>query len=375
MPSTQPDWSLDTASGKNTLVLSGVWLAKANKIPPFPEDGFKEAHQGVPVNIDMHNIQEWDTALIAFLWEVKQVAADAHLSFNHSSITDSARKLFELLPDHTNTVHPTERKKLSPLAWLGDVSLFAITEIGANSLIFWQSLMGLHKAFLRKAKLRTVDIWQNLQDSGPSALIIVGVVNFLIGAILAFVGTLQLQRFAAEAYTPNMIGIALVREMTPVMTAIVMAGRTGGSYAARISTMLGNEEIDALTVMGIPVSEYIILPAMIGLVFMLPILYLFGCLIGLIGGYTIIAIMLGNPLIGYINAILGAVTFSQFVFGFTKSIVFGAFIGISSCRIGLIAGRSAADVGIAATKAVVVGIVGVIALDAVFAVIADMVGI
>jgi phospholipid/cholesterol/gamma-HCH transport system permease protein len=171
------------------------------------------------------------------------------------------------------------------------------------------------------------------------------------------------------------VGLALVREMAAVMTAIVMAGRTGGAYAARIATMRGNEEIDALEVVGIPVSDYLILPSVLALVLTMPLLYLYGCLVGIFGGGVVSVAMLNITSRGFVNQLLDAVPFDQFVFGFVKTIVFAVMIGLTSCRIGLMAGRSAADVGVAATRAVVVGIVGVIAMDAVFAVIADVIGI
>jgi phospholipid/cholesterol/gamma-HCH transport system permease protein len=168
--------------------------------------------------------------------------------------------------------------------------------------------------------------------------------------------------------------LALVREMASVMTAIVMSGRTGGAYAARIATMQGNEEIDALQVTGIPIAEYILLPAILALVITMPLLYLYGCVVGLFGGLLVSMAMLNVSAIGYVHQTIAAVSDSQFIFGFIKSIAFAVLIGVTSCRIGLKAGRSAADVGDAATRAVVIGIVGVIALDAVFAVLADSIG-
>lgn len=223
--------------------------------------------------------------------------------------------------------------------------------------------------------MRTVDLMSDLNAAGPAALLIVGVVNFLVGAILAFVGSVELHKFAADIYVASLVAIAMVREMSAVMTAIIMAGRTGGAYAARISTMQANEEIDALQVFGIPVSSYLILPSVLALAFTMPLLYLYGCLIGMLGGFFVSYIMLDVSPLGYFHETIQALPLDQFTFGFIKSFVFGTFVGLTSCRIGLKAGRSAADVGIAATKAVVVGIVGVIALDAIFAVIANVIGI
>jgi phospholipid/cholesterol/gamma-HCH transport system permease protein len=150
-----------------------------------------------------------------------------------------------------------------------------------------------------------------------------------------------------------------------------MAGRTGGGYAVRIVTMRGNEELDAPEVVGIPVSDYLILPSVLAVVINMPVLYLYGFLVGLFGGFLVAISMLNITALGYNQQTLGAVPFDQFAFGFAKTLTFG----LVSCRIGLLAGRSAADVGIAATRAVVAGIVGVITMDAIFAVLADVVGV
>jgi phospholipid/cholesterol/gamma-HCH transport system permease protein len=279
------------------------------------------------------------------------------------------------LPDRMPAPAAPVRRRFQPLRRLGASTIGMLTETGVLALLLADTVQGGVAAVVGRARIRSVDLMGNINDAGPSALVIVSVVNFLIGAILAFVGAAQLRKFAADAYVANLVGLALVREMAAVMTAIVMAGRTGGAYAARIATMQGNEEIDALKVIGIPISDYILLPSILALVFTLPLLYLYGCLIGMIGGLVVASAMLNITVAGYIHQTLEAVPISQFIFGFLKSIAFAVLIGVTSCRTGLKAGRSAADVGLAATRAVVIGIVGVIAMDAVFAVIADAVGI
>jgi len=139
--------------------------------------------------------------------------------------------------------------------------------------------------------------------------------------------------------------------------------------------MQGGEEIDALKVIGIPVVDYILLPSILSVVVTMPFLYLYGCLVGITGGLVVATAMLGISASSYVHQTLNAVSLSHFEFGFIKSIAFAFLIGVTSCHIGLKAGRSSADVGTAATRAVVVGIVGVIALDAVFAVLANALGI
>jgi phospholipid/cholesterol/gamma-HCH transport system permease protein len=344
-------------------------------MPVFPSDGLSGVAARGTVTLDIGSVGQWDTGLIEFLWQAKRVAVAAGVALDGTNLPESARKLLGLLPDRMAPRQPRPRPGFRPLGWLGGSFIGLLNEAGILSSLLAMTAYGGVLGPAGRARMRAVDLFANIRDAGPSALIIVSVVNFLIGAILAFVGAVQLRKFAADVYVANLVGLALVREMAAVMTAIVMAGRTGGAYAARIATMQGNEEIDALQVFGIPVADYIVLPSILALVFTMPFLYLYGCLVGMLGGFVVAISMLNITGAGYLNQTLGAVPLDQFAFGFCKSIAFAILIGVTSCRIGLKSGRSAAEVGVAATRAVVTGIVGVIALDAIFAVLADVVGL
>ncbi len=357
------------------LVLSGDWIAQAGHIPAFPKSFFAGGHCDRDFAITMAAVGRWDSGLIAFLWDAKLAATTAGCPVDWGRLPQPAQMLLDLLPQRMDLPPPPPPARFAPVRWLGGETIGMVSEIGAVTLLLAETGTGALRALRGRARMRNEDFLRDLRDAGPSALIIVSVVNFLVGAILAFVGAAQLRKFAADVYVANLVGLASVREMAAVMTAIVMSGRTGGAYAARIATMLGNEEIDALQVTGIPVAEYILLPSILALVITMPLLYLYGCLVGVFGGLVVSMAMLNVSAIGYLHQTVGAVSISQFVFGFCKSIAFAVLIGVTSCRIGLKAGRSAADVGDAATRAVVIGIVGVIALDAVFAVIADAIGI
>jgi len=219
--------------------------------------------------------------------------------------------------------------------------------------------------------MRGIDFLTCVQNAGVFALLIVSVVNLLVGGIIAFVGAVELRRFGADVYIADLVGVAMFRELGAIMTAIVMSGRTGGAYAAEIATMQGSEEIDALRVIGVPIQDYLILPRVAALTVMMPLLYLYGSVVGILGGFTVAITMLHISPDIFIAHTRSAVTATEVFFGLTKSIAFGALIGIAGCRIGMKAGRSTSDVGNAATSAVVVSIVGVIALDAIFAVCAN----
>ncbi|MFT8720237.1 ABC transporter permease [Acetobacter sp.] len=377
VPHSHPEWTLSSTGQESVLRISGDWTvdeAVPFELPSNALDKLKQA--GSTLGIDVAHVERWDSSLISFLWSVKRTANKAGMTFHDDDLPRGMQCLLALLPEAPQA--PTEHKTpfFNPFQLSGAFTIATLTEVGAVTSLGIDTAKTAPKALSGHGGMRWRDLFTNIFDAGPSALLIVCVVNFLVGAILAFVGAVQLQKFSADIYVANLVGIACVRELSAVMTAIIMAGRTGGAYAARIATMLGNEEIDALQVFGIPISSYILLPSVLSLMIMMPLLYLYGCVMSILGGYTVSVGMLPDITgAGYLHQTFYAVNLTQFEFGFAKSLVFAAMIGLTACRIGLKAGRSAADVGTSATSAVVVGIVGVIALDAIFAVIANILNI
>jgi phospholipid/cholesterol/gamma-HCH transport system permease protein len=220
-------------------------------------------------------------------------------------------------------------------------------------------------------RFRAKDLGQIVADCSARAVPIVTVVNILVGAILAFVGAVQLIKFGAGIYVADGVAIAVAREMAAIITAVVMAGRTGAAFAAEIATMQANEEVDALEVLGIDPVDFLVLPRVLALLLMMPLLFIYACATGLIGGMVVAAGMLNVSAVAYIDRVGDALSWAHLGLGLSKSIVFGALIGLVGCYCGLYAKRNAAGVGVATTSAVVVSIVGIIVLDAVFAVCAN----
>lgn len=375
LPPQQPKWTLKFENNKPIIVLYGDWLAKNNNIPQLPNDIFKDCSNNVSVQFDTDQLHSWDSGFIVFLWDVKNLASINNIPIDKENLPVAAQQLVGLLDDKKPEAISSSGFQFRPLYDLGEWTINSLNSLGVTFQLFLFSLQGVFKFFMGRSYMRLTDLLRDIKAAGPSALIIISIVNFLMGSILAFVGAVQLRKFSADAYVANLVGIATVRELAAVMTAIVISGRTGGAYAARIATMQGNEEIDALKVFGIPVTEYLILPSMLSLTITMPIMYLYACFMGILGGLIVSILMLKVSVIGFLYQTFGAVPFNQFIFGGVKTIAFAMFIGVSSCYIGMKSGRSAADVGVAATKAVVAGIVGVIALDAIFAVLADIIGI
>lgn len=219
-----------------------------------------------------------------------------------------------------------------------------------------------------RRRYRSKDLARVLADTSARAVGIVCLVNVLVGAILAFVGAVQLAKFGAGIFVADLVGIAVAREMAAIITAVVIAGRTGAAFAAELATMQTNEEIDALEVLGLPAMDFLVLPRVAALLFMMPLLFVFACVAGLFGGMVVSALVLDLSSAAYLQRSSEALTWTHLGLGAVKSLVFGALIGMVGCYQGLYAKRNAAGVGVATTGAVVISIVGIIVVDAIFAV-------
>jgi phospholipid/cholesterol/gamma-HCH transport system permease protein len=361
------------------LHLTGDWIARETGIRSAAEVRriLDEAGE-TTLRVDASNLGQWDSALIAFLRMLRD-SADAGrtrpVQIDESGLPEPTRRLLALAAAGSAEAAVTAVPCPSMATRVGEAYFAGWSRMVAIAALVGEAALRGAAAFSRRTSTRAVDVAQFVREAGAGALGIVAIVNGLVGAILAFVGAVQLQRFGAGIYVANLVGIATVREMAALVTAIVMAGRTGGAYAAQLATMQGNEEIDALNALGIPVFDFLILPRIAALVTMMPLLYLYGCAVGLFGGFVVGMATLDLTSASFLGQLQGAVAGTQFAIGLTKSIAFGALVALAGCHIGLRAGRSAADVGRAATEAVVAGIVGVIVLDAVFAGCTNVLGI
>jgi phospholipid/cholesterol/gamma-HCH transport system permease protein len=220
-----------------------------------------------------------------------------------------------------------------------------------------------------KARYRTIDFMEVVQQCGPEAVGIVSLISFLVGVILAFMGAVQLSQFGASIYVADLVGIGMVRDMGAMMTAIIMSGRTGAAFAAKLGTMKVTQEIDAFTTMGISPLEFLVLPRVLALVMMMPLLCLFADLVGILGGAFVGVAMLDLSFSAYMRETISTFTFVNFIGGLIKGTTYGGLIALAGCLRGFQCGDSSSAVGDAATKAVVMSIVMVVAACGAFAVI------
>jgi phospholipid/cholesterol/gamma-HCH transport system permease protein len=327
------------------------------------------------LRFDITAVGRWDISLVAFIWSFLGLleSGGQRVDIDLSTLPEPLHRMLTL----ARSDHPgNQRGDSGPAPVTLGIWLSGWRHRFADAAeLVGMSVQSVVPALRGRIAFRSADIVTLMREAGPGALSIITIVNVLVGGILAFVGAVQLKRFGAGIFVADLLGIAIVRETAPIMTAIVMAGRTGGAYAAHIATMEGNEEIDALRVLGISPFQYLVFPRIVALVAMMPVLYFYACVVGLAGGLMVSFAVLGVPAALLLHELRSAVNAVQFEIGLTKCICFGAFLALASCRVGLNAGRSAAEVGRAATGAVVIGIIGVIALDAVFAACGNVLGL
>jgi phospholipid/cholesterol/gamma-HCH transport system permease protein len=218
-------------------------------------------------------------------------------------------------------------------------------------------------------RLRPVAFFSHVQRTGPAALPIIGLLSFLIGVVFAYQGAAQLRQFGAEIFTVNLLGIAFLRELGVLLSAIIVAGRSGSAFTAEIGTMQVNEEIDAMITIGLDPIEVLVLPRVGALVVTLPLMTFYANVMGLLGGAAICDLALGIPLPLFMTQLSQAVSPSEFWLGILKAPFFAAIIALVGCREGLRVTRSAESVGRRTTLSVVESIFLVIVVDAAFSIL------
>jgi phospholipid/cholesterol/gamma-HCH transport system permease protein len=230
-------------------------------------------------------------------------------------------------------------------------------------------VIGLLDAARSPRQIRWRDTWIYMQRAGYEALPIVTLISFLMGLITAFQAAVQLRQFGADIYVASLVGLSVTRELGPLMTAIIAAGRSGAAFAAEIGTMKVNEEVDALGAMGLDRTRFLVTPKVLALVFMLPLLTLYADLVGVLGGLFVAVVQLNIPAVVYFSTMKYYMVFWDVGQGLVKALVFGILIALVGCLRGFEARESAESVGRITTSAIVSGIFSIILADAVFTVL------
>ncbi len=327
------------------------------------------------VSFDTADMTEWDSGLLIFLRSVMEGCRLRSVEADRTGLPSGVCRLLDLaaaVPEAEGTRPPQPRL---PLVTRVGQAFLSQVDGGRHVVEFVGSTcLAVAKFCAGRARYRACDLWLTTQHCGATALPIVSLIAILIGLIMAFVGAIQLRPFGAQIYVADLVGLAVAREMAPMMTAIIMAGRTGAAFSAQLGTMMVNEEIDALETLGISPTEFLVLPRVLALTLMMPLLCLYADLMGMLGGAVVGVFMLDLAPSQYIEETMLAVRVSDLLQGVIKSVAFGVIVALSGCLRGMQCGRSSEAVGSATTSAVVTAIVWIIVADAIFAVVFNVLG-
>jgi phospholipid/cholesterol/gamma-HCH transport system permease protein len=359
------------------LTLTGMWSMRHPLPSPAQVMDRISADAAIKtLRLNAEQVDQWDSSLLTFLAEISTFCRERSVDVDMSGLPTGMRRLLELataVPEKAGARRAEKAESL--LARVGKRAM-ATKRAAKDTLEFiGEASLSLTRMVTARARFQGRDLWLLVQETGARALPIVSLISVLVGLILAFVGAIQLQQFGAQIFVANLVAIAMTREMGAMMTAIIMAGRTGAAFAAQLGTMQVNEEIDALKTLGISPIDFLVLPRMIALIVMMPLLAIYANVLGIAGGALVGIGMLDLAPTLYWNQTIGAIGMNDILLGVGKSAVFGVLIALSGCLRGIQSGRSASAVGAAATSAVVTAIVLIVVFDGLFAVIANVLGI
>lgn len=328
------------------------------------------------MTFETKDLAAWNSALIVFLLRCRELCQERRIEFDRDSLPEGVLRLLDLaITGPTRSGGAESEPAAGFLVRTGKGALRLADTLQDNVGFIGDSILGFARLLRGRLVFRWQDVLGLARQCSVEALPIVTLIAVLVGMILAFVGSVQLERFGAAIYVADMVAIAMVREMGSMMTAITLCGRTGAAYAAQLGTMKVNQELDAFTVFGIPQVDFLVVPRVLALLVMLPLLTAFADVAGIAGGFAVAMGLLDLSALEYWQETLYALTLTQFSTGLVKSVAFALVIGLTGCLRGLQCGANAAAVGQATTSAVVTGITWIIIVDAIFAVLFNALGI
>jgi phospholipid/cholesterol/gamma-HCH transport system permease protein len=359
------------------IALGGLWTTREidrqdRDLAAIAPDGAARAE------FHLGELEEMDTAGAWLIYRTRSELEAQGLAVTLTGGNPHQLTLIDTVASHHEHIAeppPPATPLVSLVNTLGHATIEILKE--ARDLINFLGLtvIVLLRSLARPRTIRTHALFTHMEQAGLHALPIVGLISFLIGVVLAYQGAEQLARFGAEIFTVNLVGFGVLREMGILLTAIIVAGRSGSAYTAQIGTMKVNEEIDAMRTIGLDPMEVLVIPRVLALVLVLPLLTFYADMMGLLGGAVIMMFTLDLSLFQYARVLNSAVEVGTFWVGIIKAPVFAFIIAMVGCYEGLKVSRSAESVGLRTTTAVVEGIFLVIVLDAMFSVMFALVGL
>ena len=361
-----------TASTPRHLILSGRWTASGIGALP-PQLLAVQPAPGTSVTVDGAQVEALDTAgawtLQQWLLRLRRDGVPVAIV----GLRAEPARLLEAIARHVRDPAATATLLVRPeasnaLDQIGRHTVGATGQAVALLAFVGESALALATCLAHPKRLRWRPILFNIRSAGFDALPIVGLLSFLLGVVVAYQAADQLRRYGANIFVADLVGLSMLREFAPLMTAIIIAGRSGSAYAAQIGTMAVTEEIDAMRTIGIAPLELLVLPKVIALVIALPLLTVFADVLGVFGGMVMARAQLGVSYGEFLDRFSKAISVTSYLIGIGKAPVFAAIIAVVGCFQGMRTRGGPDSVGRQTTRAVVQGIFLVIVADALFSV-------
>ena len=372
-----PDAGLRTevgAGGERVVRLAGRLDAESTaRLWRSAMEAARGARGGALV-VEASDVDYCDGSGAALLAALEQEVREAGGRFELRGLREDLRRLVALVAPSPRAAAPAPRRAPSLVARLGGAALGALAAGRALVTFVGQVVLALGWALRHPARVRWGDAFLVAERAGAGATPIMIGVGFLLGLILAFQSAMPMRRFAADIFVADLLGLAMLRELGPLMASILLAARSGSAFAAEIGTMKVNEELDALATMGLDPVRFLVVPRVVAAVAVVPALAMITSLAGLLGGLLVYG-SLGYPPVTFVSRIVDMVEPGDVVGGLFKAGVFGVIVAALGCLRGMQTGKGAQAVGLSTTSAVVSGIVAIALVDGVFAVVFYVLGI
>ena len=349
------------------VLIGGAWRIGENCPRAEATINQLQALQGLEiVRLETQDLMHWDSLLLTYIRALSQFCDAQQMTLDTRGLPEGIQGLLMLAAAVPERQDASRHK--NPDDWLsvlGRHTLWLIKDIGLLADFIGEAILGLFRLLGGQSQMRWSDFWRLVEACGPHALPIITLISALVGMILAFVGAVQLKLFGAQIFIADLVGLGMAREMGAMMTAILMAGRTGSAFAAEIGSMTVNDEIDALKTSGFSPMDFLVMPRILAMLVTIPLLCLYADIWGMIGGALVAAGLFDISASEYLIQIQTRLRLIDFEVGIGKSAVFGILVATAGCLRGLLCQRNASSVGLATTSAVVTGIVYIVISDAV----------
>ncbi|RJR42074.1 MAG: MlaE family lipid ABC transporter permease subunit [Deltaproteobacteria bacterium] len=370
-------WSIEAATVEGgagrEVVLSLSGQVPLDDMEALAADirAFLDARNPAGLTVDLGGVTYLDSAGALALVQLESDAQARSISCRFANVSEDAQKIMGLIDRKALATPPliSDRESAGVLDQIGEAAMRFSEDLVQVLTFLGDLLFALAHSFLHPRSVRWGDVFFYMKRAGADGLPIVGLIGLLMGLIIAFMSSLQLKQFGANIYVASLLAISMVKELGPIMTAILVAGRSGSAFAAEIGTMMVNEEVDALVTMGFEPVRFLAVPKVLAALIVVPLLTIYADLFGILGGLIVGVVGLDLTAYTYIQESRKAIDLFNILTSLFKSAVFAVLIAGIGCQRGFMVRGGAQAVGAATTSAVVAAIFLIIVTDSAFALV------